>query len=110
MRQVIVRTKEQYWKDYILEGLSKKLSKEMIKQQLLDAFRKEIFGLITMRAKVDNFADIQETPENKKMIENVSKQAQNKWISLCIMCAHFEETKGLIMPSDIEKISEEENA
>ena len=103
-RQVIVRSKEQYWKDYILTGLSNKLSKEMIRQQLLDAFEKEIFGLIALRTNTDDWRNLPETPKNKATIVNIMKQAQNKWVSLCIEAARYKETKGIILPSDLEKI------
>lgn len=107
-RQVIIRSKEQYWRDYILSGISKGLCHATIKEQLLEAFRKEIFGQITLRMNTDDLNKVPETLKNKKTIENIAKQSQNKWISLCIMCAGYKETKGLIMPSDIETISVED--
>lgn len=105
--RLVVRTKEQYWNDYIIRGLSRKQSKQMIRSSILDAFQKEIFGLICMRCKVGDWKDIEETPENKRIVENATKQAQNKWISLCIMCAQYKETRDLIKPNDIMEISGE---
>ena len=106
--KVIIRSKEEYWRSYILHGLADKLSKEQIKNNLLDAFRKEIFGQITMRMKVEDWSNVPKTPEAVKMVENIAKQAQNKWISLCIMCARFKETHGIILPSDIETITDQD--
>ena len=105
--KVIIRSKDEYWRSYIIKGLAEKLSKEQIKRNLLDAFSKEIFGQITLRTKTDDWSSVPETPEAKKAVENIAKQAQNKWISLCIMCARYKETHGLILPSDIETITDE---
>ena len=106
-KQVIVRSKEQYWRDYILTGLANHLGKETIKNQLLDAFRREMFDLIAIRTNIEDIDKVPETLRNKKTVENIARQARNKWVSLCIMCARFKETHGIILPSDIEAISAE---
>lgn len=106
IRHVVIRSKDEYWRGYIVKGLAEKKSKEQIKQNLLDAFRKEIFDQIAMKTKTEDFDKVPETPEMKKAVENIAKQAQNKWISLCIQCARYKETHGLILPSDIESITD----
>ena len=100
-RQVIIRTKEQFWKDYVLEGISKKLSKEQIKANLLNAFRGELFGQITM-ASPEGLINADD--QTKRKVSNIIKQSGNKWKSLCMECNKYRETRGMIKPSDVLEI------
>lgn len=100
MRQIIIRTKQQYWKDYILEGLSKNLPTERIRQNLLDAFRKEIFDQIMMHCDATNPQGI----SDDTAVINICKQAENKWRSLCKMCSQYIETRSMIKPNDIREV------
>ena len=101
-RQVVVRTKRNYWHDYILQGLSKNLSREQIRNNLLDAFRKEIFDQISMFVEPANLQGAD--PGVQKRVANIIRQTSNKWKSLCKMCNEYRETFNMIKPSDILEI------
>ena len=103
-RQVIIRSKDQYWHDYILEGITKKLPHERIKQNLLDAFQKEMFGQLVIHCNVGDVADVPDLSKRTIFATNLFKQTKNKWDSLCKMCSQYVETMHLITPSDIEEI------
>ena len=55
--QVTVMSAEAYFQKYAVNGIGKGADRWMIKRQLIDAFRKEIFGLVAMRTK-KNLEDI----------------------------------------------------
>lgn len=109
MQQVVVRTIDQYWKDFIVEGISKKEHKEVTKKKLIEAFQTEMEGLIVMRTGCDNLNVIPKTPENKRRIDNVFKQAMHKWQMLCGRCNKYYETKGMIKVSDLTLDMRDEN-
>lgn len=53
-----IRSAKDYFEEYGREALYKQnADKKLVKQQLIDAFHKEIFGLVAMRAK-KRFDDI----------------------------------------------------
>lgn len=103
IEQVVVMTAEQYFKKYAVDGIGKGADRWMIRRQLIDAFQKEIFGLVAMRAK-KKFEDIppEGDPEALRIAHNVIKDATKKWIKLCNMFAMYNETKGLIGPNDLK--------
>lgn len=105
---VPVRSVKQYFNEYAVDGIGKKhADRDLIKQQLLDAFQKEIFGQITMRyhdayilAKPED-----EVPSDVK--EGVNKILQNslrKWRRLCELFAGYKETRMLIEERDLMQI------
>ena len=100
---------DQYFKKYAVEGIGKGADRWMIKRQMIDAFRKEIFGLITMRLKtsIGNLNDIPEgDPEASRIAKNVIHDTTMKWKKLCAMFAQYKETSGLIEPKDLKLYDE----
>ena len=107
--QITVLSAEQYFKKYAVDGIGKGADRWMIKRQLVDAFRKEIFGLITMRVKksIGSVYDIpDEDPEASRIAKNVIHDTTMKWKKLCGMFAKYKETAGLIDIKDLKLYDE----
>lgn len=108
--QVIVMSAEQYFKKYAVDGIGKGADRWMIKRQLIDAFRKEIFGLVSMRTKKQLDGIYAEgDPEAERIARNVIHDATRKWIKLCGMFAKYKETAGLINEKDLKLYDELED-
>ena len=104
-QMVTVRSVKGYFKEFGIEAIGKKhADPDLVKQQILDAFQKEIFGQLTMKfgdpamlAKDISAVD----PETKRQIDNILSNSVRKWKRLCIVFAQYRETHDLIMPSDL---------
>ena len=98
-----VLSAEQYFDKYARNGIAKGMDRILVKNQLIDAFRKEIFGLITMRAK-KQFDDIppDDDPEALRIARNVIKDTMNKWKKLVAMFEMYRETSGLLTVDDLK--------
>lgn len=110
MREVVnTSSAEWYFEKYGREAIYKeKADPKMVKSQLVDAFRKEIFGLVAMRAK-KQFDDIppEGDPEALRIARNVVKDTTRKWKKLVDMFNKYRETSGVIAYSDISLIPED---
>ena len=93
---------QDYFKMYAVEGIGKGMDRILVRKQLIDAFRKEIFGLVALRAKKE-FNDIPKTgdPEALRIAQNVVKEETRKWIGLCKEFEKYRETAGLLKYDDI---------
>ena len=105
-----VLSAEQYFDKYARNGIAKGMDRILVKNQLIDAFRREIFGVITMRAK-KQFDDIppEDDPEAQRIARNVIKDAKNKWKKLVAMFETYRETSGLITMDDLSVEARVEN-
>ena len=105
--QVTVMTAEQYFQKFAVDGIGKGADRWMIKRQMVDAFRKEIFGLVAMRTK-KKFDDIppEGDPEASRIAKNVIHDAARKWAKLCRMFAMYKETANLIGENDLKLYDE----
>lgn len=100
-----VRSVKGYFKEFAIEAIGKKhADPDMVKQQILDAFHKEIFNQLTLKfgdpemlAKDISTVD----PETKNQVDNILSNSVRKWKRLCIEFAKYKETFNLIMPSDL---------
>lgn len=111
--RVVVKSAEQYFREFAENGIGKGMDRTLVRRQLIDAFHKEIFGLVAMRAK-KNFDDIPQEgdPEAIRIAQNVIKDETKKWIKLCKMFAMYKETANLLRYDDIameEKKDEKES-
>lgn len=95
---VRVRSAKEYFNEYALNGIGKGADKWMIRRQLIDAFQKEMFGLITIRIR----KDIPEGVPAIGIIRNVTSDTQKKWVKLCNMFAQYKETSGLLSIDDLK--------
>lgn len=100
--RVVVKSAEQYFREFAENGIGKGMDRTLVRRQLIDAFHKEIFGLVAMRAK-KNFDDIPEEgdPEALRIAQNVIKDETKKWIKLCKMFVMYKETENLLRYDDI---------
>lgn len=104
-QMVTVRSVKGYFKEFGIEAIGKKhADPDLVKQQILDAFHKEIFGQLAMKfgdpamlAKDISAVD----PETKRQIDNILSNSVRKWKRLCMVFAQYRETHDLIMPSDL---------
>ena len=105
-----VLSAEQYFDKYARNGIAKGMDRILVKSQLIDAFRKEIFGLITMRAK-KQFDDVPpaDDPEALRIARNVIKDTMNKWRKLVGMFEMYKETSGLLTMDDLKVEAEVKN-
>ena len=102
---VPVRSVKQYFKEYGVDAIGKKhADPDLVKQQILDAFQKEIFGQLTMKfgdpellAKDISMVD----PETKRQVDNILSNSVRKWKRLCMVFAQYRETHNLLFPSDL---------
>lgn len=93
---------EDYFETYGRNGIGKGMDRTLVRRQMIDAFRKEIFGLVAMRAK-KNFNEIppEGDPEAIRIAKNVIKDETRKWIKVCKMFEKYVETRGLLSYEDI---------
>lgn len=107
---LVIRNKYQLWNDFIVPGIEKNRKKEMIRAQLLEAIRKEVFDQMCWRMKVGDLEEAAHTPENEKIVESIVRETKKKWRALIRMCDEHLVTLGLLSESDLEGLfSEEEN-
>ena len=98
-----IRSAERYFEEYGRNGIGKGADKWMVRRQLIDAFHKEIFGLVAMRAK-KNFKDIppEGDPEAIAIVKRIVHDTQKKWEKLCKMFAKYKETRNLLEIDDLK--------
>lgn len=108
---VPIRSVKGYLKEFAIEAIGKqKADPNLVKQQILDAFHKEIFGQLTMKFGDPELLakDIQNVdPETKRQVDNILSNSVRKWKRLCIEFAKYKETYNLIFPSDLMTTLEE---
>jgi hypothetical protein len=89
-------------KKYGVDGIGKGADRKLIKEQLLDAFRKEIFDTSVMMVGPQVFYDNYEASEkDRNKLNNILKNCNNKWKSLCKEFAKYRETCDLIYDDDL---------
>jgi len=109
---VQIRSVKQYFNDFLVEGLkhSDKVSASdvlMIKQQILDAFRKEIFEQIAF--KLGHGIDITNRDELASLepVQNILKNSFRKWKRLCIICTEHG-LGNLFSLEDLQRVLDEQ--
>lgn len=100
-----IRSVKGYIKEFGIDAIGKKhADPDLVKQQILDAFHKEIFNqLTTMCGDPDLFArDVSQVdPEVKRKADNILSNSIRKWKRLCIEFSRYKETYNLLFPSDL---------
>ncbi len=90
--QLTVRSVKHFFNEFIAGPAQKngtdwlRRNKDLIKSQLIDAFRKEIFGQIVF--KLGDKAKTMSRDELASLdgIQNILQQSFRKWRRLCILC------------------------
>ena len=106
MEQMVpIRSVKAYLKEFGFEAIGKRhADPALVKQQLLDAFHKEIFGQLAMKFGDPELLayDIEAVdPETKRQVDNILSNSVRKWKRLCIEFAKYRETHNLLLPSDL---------
>lgn len=108
---VPIRTVKHYIKEFAPSCVSPTADRNLIREQLLDAFSKEVFGQIVFKYKeVDPLKKSDKTLDDKTRlgIRNILHQADRKWKRLCVEFSKYKETYTLIQPNDlIEHLKEQ---
>lgn len=102
---VPIRSVKGYFKEFGIEAIGKHhADPNLVKQQILDAFHKEIFGQLTMKfGNPEILSQSAETmsPETMSQVNNIISNSVRKWKRLCVVFSQYKETYNLIMPSDL---------
>ena len=108
--KVTILSAAEYFNKYAREGIAKGADKKLIKKQIIDAFHKEIFGLVAMRSKKRFKGKIPEEGNNEAMdiARSVIREETKKYKALIKMFEMFRETSGLLTPDDLTIDVEEE--
>lgn len=102
---VPIRSVKGYLREFCYEGLVKKKGdRNLVKNQLIDAFKKELFNQFAMKvgdpqilAKDDSLVD----PKTKELVDNILSNTIRKWKRLCVECQKYRETCNWIFPSEL---------
>lgn len=100
-----IKSVKTYFKEYGVEAIGKKKqAKDLVRAQLLDAFKHEIFnqfmvmlGDPQLLAKDINDID----PETRRKADNILSNSVRKWKRLCVVFQQYRETANCIFPSDL---------
>lgn len=102
---VPIRSIKQYIREFGYEGLVKGgMSRGLVKEQILDAFQKEVFGQIVFRYKdpallskpTDSVSE-----ETRQGVRHILSNARWKWKRLCAEFNKYPETRDLIYSDDL---------
>ena len=100
-----IRSVKNYIYEFGVDAIGKKKADpQLVKQQILDAFRREIFDQLAMKFGDPELLakDISEVdPEKKRQVDNILSNSVRKWKRLCIEFAKYKETYNLLFPSDL---------
>ena len=112
---VQIRSVKQYFKEFIVEGLLNNPTghqKELVRHQLLDTFRQEIFGQIAFKFGQEVSNKNKDEIAKLEWVQNILHNAFRKWRRLCILCADAG-IRNFIQLEDLRKVlddDEEEDA
>lgn len=96
-----IRSWRNMWNDYVVEGLKKGAKREEIRRNLIEAFRKEIFGQLTFRLKTTDLLKVPMTPESIDIVRNITTNEKSKWRALIRECKKYPQTRDLIREEDL---------
>lgn len=101
---VPIRSVKQYCREFGKAIISDGAKPSMVKEQILDAFQKEIFGQITMKyhdanllAKSEDSVD----EATREGVRHILANADRKWKRLCTLFAEVPQLRTLIYPSEL---------
>lgn len=108
-QKIPIMTVNGYMKKYAVDGISKGADRWQVKRSMLDEFRREIFNLAicTVGPKVFE-GDWDATDEERTKLENIVKNANEKWASVCREFEKYKETSGLLKETDLQDYLEEQ--
>lgn len=91
-----IRSVKQYFNEFIVEPANKNggttwlsRNREQIKANILEAFRKELFGQIVFKLGPEAASMSRDQLANLNGVQNILEQTFRKWRRLCILCSEF---------------------
>lgn len=89
---VQIRSVKQYINDFIVEGLKdianpSEIDLIRIKRQMIDAFRREIFGQIAFKIGPEAATMSRDDMAKIDAVNNILVQSFRKWRRICIICS-----------------------
>lgn len=101
--KVDILSVSQYFDKYAVNGIAKGLNRLAVKQQIVEDFRKEIYGLVEMRSKKHFRGKIPEegNQEALDIARSVIKEEFKKYKALIKLFEKYRETSGLLSPEDL---------
>lgn len=102
---VKIRSVKQYLREFGYEAIVKEhQDPKLVKEQILDAFEKEVFGQIVFR--FHDPAVLSRSPENvdektREGLRHILEQTNRKYKRLCIEFSKYRETHSLLMPDEL---------
>lgn len=107
-----IRSVKQYFNDFLVEGLKKRKNVTqsdvlMIKHQMLDAFRKEIFEQITDKIGIEAQNMSRDDLAVMEPVQNILKNSFRKWRRLCILCSEHG-LGGLFNLEDLRQVLDDD--
>lgn len=108
-----IRTVKQYINDFLVEGLKGKAKvTEMdlipVKQQMLDAFRKEIFEQIIDKLGPEAATMSRDDLAKLEKVNNILVQSARKWKRICIICSEHG-LGNFFQLEDLRRVLDDEN-
>ena len=101
---VPIRSVKQYMKEFVFNGIGKGAKPNLVREQILDAFQKEIFGQITMKYHDPELLSRGEETVDERTregIRNILDNANRKFKRLCVELSKYKETYNLIQPGEL---------
>ena len=109
IQRVNVMSVGDYIQKFGIDGIGKGADRWMIKRQMLDTLRKEIFELSVFRIGPEVFSNEYGPDEkDRKKLENILEGAQKKWNGICKIFNRYQETAGLIEEKDLKEYLNEQ--
>jgi len=115
---VQIRSVKQFFHDFIVAPLQKdgnndaawlSRNRELLRKQLIDAFRKEVFDQIVFKLGPDAAGLSRDELAQHDGTQNILEQSFRKWRRLCILCSeygvpiiHLEDLKNALTEEDAE--------
>lgn len=94
---VQIRSVKEYFNEFGVNGIGKGGRRDLVRAQITDEFRREVFAQLMFKFKV---ADVNAIPDNSKTrqyADNIMKNTRKKWFALQKLFNQYVETKDLLV-------------
>ena len=102
-----IRSIKNYLQEFGNDGIGKGLPVETVKNQIIDAFRKEIFDQITFKLRIADISQAEDNPKNREAVTNIMKNSYKKWLGVIREFNKYRETRNMLKPEDLDILKEE---
>lgn len=102
---VPVKSAEQYFEEYGRKRIGNGEDKWEVRRQMIKDILHEMEQLISLRVK-QKYGDVEPMvgdPEAERIIFNVTRNTQQKWVKICKLFAMYKETANLLNVTDLNE-------